>query len=653
MRIFIILHIALWLLPCLIFAQDADSLRTDSLRTELPLGGFEEQADTLAQEDQPEPGQVTPWKETHGLRAEAVTNDSLLRWQIWPNWGDLFAYRRDVISFRQGTIGRLDAFHINGFQPYEQDISLEGISLNNPITGLPNYNLVPHRKIGLATETLSGNYESDLQIRDYYLTKPRSYLNYDEAGGSYRNLEFLVSQNFTEQTNVEISYWDRRGGSYYPRSKVEGNQIVARAYHHLSERLLLRGLLVSNQLTNEEPFGYNIGDPAQFPFSEFNSTPLVSSAESEFNRRDIKLGLYHRKNEHESENAGIELFHTKNEYDLTFSGDTLSRYINSYGANLFKKIDWKGFNFEGELKATQHSSPNRSPVELTKWSEVDVGAALEYELFDEMTLFGSTKLSNRSDDKNGYDVTGGARLELLSRLGIEGSVSRTSHIPTIQSLYWQSSNYRGNESLENEESVSMLAKLDLRLTSSLTFGAKGRFKIASNSTHLTQDSTFTNSSDYEQLSATVFGKFENNLLEIESSGTVQDVSYSDVNAANADLNHLDRIVWIRNSAFVKGYVFDRAAYLKLGVKTLLSPFYYSARTFNTELGYWQGNSTYQELPPFFRLDGELSARVRGIMVVLRYENALDGFGQAGYFEAAGFPMPPRRLIVGIRAQFRN
>jgi len=59
------------------------------------------------------------------------------------------------------------------------------------------------------------------------------------------------------------------------------------------------------------------------------------------------------------------------------------------------------------------------------------------------------------------------------------------------------------------------------------------------------------------------------------------------------------------------------------------------------------------VPAFFRLDAELSARVRAIMVVIRWENALDGLGQAGYFETASFPMPPRRLIVGIRAQFRN
>ena len=97
----------------------------------------------------------------------------------------------------------------------------------------------------------------------------------------------------------------------------------------------------------------------------------------------------------------------------------------------------------------------------------------------------------------------------------------------------------------------------------------------------------------------------------------------------------------------------------MGIKTLTSPFNYQSKFYNTELAYWQSNSLSFDgsrqdfIPAFFRLDAELSARVRAIMVVLRYENALDGVGQAGYFEASAYPMPPRRLVVGIRAQFRN
>lgn len=345
------IHIVFLILPCTAWSQ------VDTLPPPTEVQPLE--ADTTGQEELPEPGQVTPWLKKVEIGNMPVTNDSLLRWQIWPNWGDYQAYRRDVISFRQGTIGRVDAYHINGYQPYEQKLRLAGISLNDPMTGLPNYNLVPQRKIGRVSENYGGSYRSEINIREYYLTKPRSYLNYDEADGAYRNLEFLVSQNFAEQTNVELSYWDRRGGAYYPNSEVSGNQIVAKAYHHLGDRFLVKGFLIRNQFNNEEPFGYSVGDPAAFGFDEFNSTPFSSGAKSEFTRSDMSLSLYHRSDEMAPENAGLELITSKNQKKLNFSGDTLSHNIRTIGGNLFKSIEWGRLNARGEVRLNQHNATNR------------------------------------------------------------------------------------------------------------------------------------------------------------------------------------------------------------------------------------------------------------------------------------------------------
>ena len=49
--------------------------------------------------------------------------------------GGLFIIPKDVIGFRQGTTGRLDAYEIEGYSPLEQKVYLNGITLNNPITG--------------------------------------------------------------------------------------------------------------------------------------------------------------------------------------------------------------------------------------------------------------------------------------------------------------------------------------------------------------------------------------------------------------------------------------------------------------------------------------------------------------------------------------
>ena len=657
MRKLVALHIVFLLLSGTLFAQVSDSTAVDSAQTEIQLSDSLQtsSSDSLTQKKKEKPKlvNVTPWVEDNPVGSTIITNDSLMRWQIWPNWGDYQAYRRDVISFRQGTNGRVDAYHINGYEPLEQEIEMEGMSLNNPITGLVNYNLVPHRKIGVATESYRGNYYSDIKLRDYYIVKPISYLNYDEAGGAYRNLEFLVSQNFTERTNLEISYWDRRGGGYYPNSSITGSQIFGRVYHHLNEQFLIRGMYVRNQFNNDEPFGYIIGDPQTFSFNEFTSQPQSTVGNSEFTRWDLVGGIYHRKDSSSAEDAGFEVSISNNEKNLRFTGDTLDWDLRSLGTNLFKKFDLNRISFRGEIEAQNHSIDDGSVLSETSWTELNAEASASFKLLRGSSFYGVGVVKNRSDGTSGYDFTGGLKINLVERLRAGVSASSFSNIPTMQSMYWQPRNYTGNPGLENEVGISAAANIDFNLTPTITFGASGRYKISDNSTFLSPDSSFINSGEINQLSGTVYGKFENHLFEIESSGTIQQYDYQNQSESVSGLNHQDQIVWLRNSAFVKGYVFDRATYLKIGVKTLLSPLYYSSRSFNTELGYWQGNSAYQELPSFFRLDGELSARVRGIMVVLRWENALDGLGQVGYFEAAGFPMPPRRLIVGIRAQFRN
>ncbi|MGN8226815.1 putative porin [Gracilimonas sp. BCB1] len=650
------LHIALLMVWIPAVGQVADSSAVDTTRSQISASDSltaSPNDTTIQKKEEPESGQVTPWSEMGSAGSIQITNDSLMRWQIWPNWGDFQAYRRDVISFRQGTNGRVDAFHINGYQPLEQQLEMEGLSLNNPVTGLPNYNLVPHRKIGVATELWEGNYYSDIRLRDYYILKPISYLNYDEASGNYRNLEFMVAQNFTERTNVEISYWDRRGGGYYPNSEINGSQVVGRVYHHLNDRYLIRGMYLRNQLSNDEPFGYNVGDPATFPFDEFTSVPNSTSGKSEFTRWDLIGGIYHRSDTASAEDGGLELSIANNEKSLRFTGDTLGWDLRTIGGTLFKKFTWNKLSMRGEVEVLNHVAEDDFVLTERNWTEIKGEGNLVFEFVKGSELYGKAKITNRSDGFSGSDLTLGFNALISRKHRANVSASSFSRMPTMQALYWQSKNYAGNPDLENEEGISAAASLDVSLFPTLTMGVSGRVKSAKNATFLSPDSTFSNSGSFTQLSGTAYARFENHRFEIESSASAQQFDYDDPASTLAGLNHRDQIIWLRNSAFVKGYVFDRAAYLKVGVKTLLSPTFYSSGTYNTELHYWQGNSTYQPLPAFFRMDAELSARVRGIMVVMRWENALDGLGQAGYFEAAGFPMPPRRLIVGIRAQFRN
>ena len=112
-------------------------------------------------------------------------------------------------------------------------------------------------------------------------------------------------------------------------------------------------------------------------------------------------------------------------------------------------------------------------------------------------------------------------------------------------------------------------------------------------------------------------------------------------------------LWLKGSAYWKGYLFDRATYVKAGVHGMLAPFNYQADHYNPVLDTWQPVSDDQLLPVFNRVDVDVSARVRSIVFTLRWENVLDDVSQLGYFETAQYPMSNRRFIFGVRALFRN
>ncbi|HBQ61177.1 MAG TPA: hypothetical protein DD671_16545, partial [Balneolaceae bacterium] len=110
------LHIIFVVITSPLFAQVADSAAVDTSRTQMieepAESSLRESSISTQKEEEPDLGKITPWTEQIEIGSTQITNDSLLRWQIWPNWGDFYAYRKDAISFRQGTIGRVDAYHI-------------------------------------------------------------------------------------------------------------------------------------------------------------------------------------------------------------------------------------------------------------------------------------------------------------------------------------------------------------------------------------------------------------------------------------------------------------------------------------------------------------------------------------------------------------
>ena len=127
-----------------------------------------------------------------------------------------------------------------------------------------------------------------------------------------------------------------------------------------------------------------------------------------------------------------------------------------------------------------------------------------------------------------------------------------------------------------------------------------------------------------------------------------------IQTQSAELFETDMQFRLRSHAFWKNYVFERAAYTKMGVRLYGSPLASRNLAFDTAAQWWSVQQNgYAEQPAFLRADVEISSRVRSMMVFLRWENVAQGFLGPGYFGADSFPMPGRRLIVSIKAIFRN
>ncbi|MEP5943666.1 MAG: hypothetical protein ABJ356_03845, partial [Balneola sp.] len=402
-----------------LYAQVADSAKTDSVKITSPNTKAKNDNVLASQKKEVKVKTVNLWKNRIPSFSEKITTDSLLRWNIYPNWGDFYAYQSNVISYRQGTIGRTDAFNINGYDQYEQNLWLDDILLNDPVTGLINYNYVPHHKIGTVYQSYNGNLNSYVNIRDYYINEPVSYLNFDEASNDYRNLEFFVAQNTAPGTNIELSYWDRRDGGFYPNNSVQGSQIMGRIYHHLGEKYQIQGLILRNDFNNDESGGYVVNDPSTFGFGEFTSNPVSSSGNSEILRNDIKLGLYQRSDTASAESGGLIFNRTKNDRVVRISADTLSRELLTHGAQIFKKVELGLLSIQGNATVNLSDLKSGNSITRNNWFTSEAKMTTELELFDGLKLIGSGKVVSRNTDHTGSEFSSGINIGSSENLNLK------------------------------------------------------------------------------------------------------------------------------------------------------------------------------------------------------------------------------------------
>lgn len=600
---------------------------------------------------------VRPWDYHAPLSSELAATDSTLRWQIWPGW--TYKKNRDpgVISYRLGSIGRTNAQLLNAHEPKYQQLFWEDIRLNDPVSGTVNWNYIPHHKIdALYAENLGVNHRTTFYLKEYHLNEPLTQLNYEESSFDTRQLEFVVSRNFGQKTNAEISYWDRRDGGEYNNSGVVGRQIYARVSHQLDQQQEVKLNFLNNNYDNQLPFGYRIANLGTFNFDRFNTSAVESNANGVRGSTVIGLNYYRRPadSSRTTSNLHIGVFSNSIKRDVDYSVDNTSYLVQELGTNVRKWQRLGPLDTEGAVSYSYFINKNEASSNLVtdNWGLAKAEGKATFQPVPFLQVGGHGRYRTRSDGFNDYTIGADAAISIDERIHISAAFSGGSRMATPQQLYWQSIEFDGKPDLENENIESLSGTLEVVPFRGSTVGFKSQLKQIENGIIVDGDSTFSNSNAYSSLSTTGFFDYNSTHFEFSGSATLHQFgNFLTSRSESLPVDENERI-WFKGSAYVKGYLFNRATYVKAGLAGMISPQSYASAQYYPALDYWQ-SAGGNLIPSFNRLDADLTARVRSIIVLLRYENVLDDLVQQGYFETAAYPMTRRRFIFGIRVLLRN
>ena len=656
-----------WISLVMVFqVQTADTVRADTL-----LQPTEQ--DTLPMQAAPDTtrfGQADPddvddvlrdtvrvWEYRFEDTFDTAETDSTLRWARVINLFDRFYQQRGAITYRMGTKGRMDGMDLHTYETRHLNLELEGMILNDPLTGSVNWNRLPIHKIADFSEADYGAaYHSKTRLRDHYLVQPRTYLNFDESKLDYRSLEFSFTQNFRQTTNLELSFWDRSDGGGYTRQQVEGRQGIVRMYHQLKDNWMLKAGYINNALDREEPFGYVITDPNLFAFNRFIEVPQQTGANSNQTSSDVYLQAHHRSDTDSKVSSTFGLHYQTDKWSLSYQADTLATEFRNLEAFARHSLSFGTTELSGTGRLLFWNEAEKQNLAINQWFGLRGDVHVSQPVHRSTRLDGYASVTSWDDNRTSTELSARLLFEPFDKTEITVFGGVLSRAPDIQASYWQSNEFTGNENLPNETTVNAGVMAEVGIGRYVTVGARGDFRTVENALFIDgedQQMAFRAIDPYNHYSATAWFGLDSRIFEGEISGTVKTYESAGSDIINQRLNSLNERVWLKGHLYWKNYLFDDATYVTAGLSGMMSPNPFTTAEFITPLNRWQHGTNEFINPAYHRLDFDFSARIRWFMVLIKWENILDRVQQLGYFESTGYPMPERRFTFGLRVLFTN
>jgi hypothetical protein len=587
---------------------------------------------------------------------EISIDDSTLRWMHLLNMSEWYNLKRGVIPNRLGGMGRPDAMFFHGHSPVYQRIYFEEIPAGDPVTGLVNVNRLQfHHFSRIFEQTGFSHSETRYRLRRYHLIRPLTRINFEQGADGLMSTEGLVSMNLNHRTNLEMSLWNMSDDGYYPRADFSGLQSNVAVHHIYNSRVSFRAGLYYNSLQLEEPGGYQPEPMEIFPFDRFLASPNLLGARSSVRQTLLRSDVYYRTAEDKPVELMGGIFHQRFRrfyFSTTDSSFYRTMQFGSY-LNWIKKTGLFSFTTNGRITANRVDPDRNRSLDTSYWTNMAIQFSGEAAVAGTAGITGTSGMEYRSDGYLTGNAGGGFRVKPASGIGMHLLVSAGTYAPTIQQLYWRNSLFSGNPELDPVLVQRADAGLSWNSTGGTGAGVRGYVSRLSGDIQMGADSMFTSVSAYILLGGEIYASWNSTNWEIDISSTVLRYESDSPVALNILLDGSGTRFRNRASIYRKGYLFDFAAYVKIGLHGILTPGAYRAATYNPALDWWNIAPDTSPLPAYYRVDLDVTARIRSIFLMLKYENLFDQLGQQGYFETPYYPMPGRRFRLGIRWVLRN
>lgn len=586
-----------------------------------------------------------------------AVDDSLLRWIKAGDVYELAPYFLPVNNYHQSGYGRENLMIINGFNSQAIPYFLNGRLYRNLLNGQTSLKMMPFLQI---REMRIDENKIDVHLSRYNVLKPLSIINVDQTEFGYTSILGVLTNNYDQKTNYEVAFWNRAYDAAYVRNKYAGIQFQsALNYRHDNDRLTeVRFLYDSHQ--QDESDGYFVDAITNYTFNRFTTTALNKQSESSVRNRSIRLDHYIRKDSSDEYQLGIE----HRQYRRSLKGKIDS--LTTSNGQIFSRIDtsftkvtstsllgrWRTqrdlLNFDLRFQ-TAYNFKNRDTKPLLNhdsWVTTEAFFDASYNLNTIMDINVETNL-HLLNDHFGYLLQPTLKLQFNEALRLDVGY-QINNMLNHYSILGYNSEYNN---LSSNTWTNHIAEVSAYFTTSHTKSTIELRYWVMGSTLAINQSSFFNVDQSGKWALDLWHRA--NLTHFEwkfsSSTEWQPTQELLLNHRSAEIRQQNRL-----SVYYKNYLFDRAAFVKFGVHGLLSPFNYNGYRYSADLDAWM--ESFQQpwsVPYFYRVDAELSARVRNMILYIKGQNLTQGYTMYGYMDSYGQPLPEYRIRYGLKVIFRN